>query len=326
MTNTNPMTIYRTHGRKLSIAALATVAGLWAAPPGAANPAATDAETGQRIFQEKCAACHTVGGGDLVGPDLKGVTAQRPREWLQRWIAAPDEMLAAGDPVATALLHRFHEVPMPNSHLNAPDIAAVLAYLATSAPGAAMAPATGAVAGREESTPALGSGGAATAAVGTTTALAAGTSIAAVGDPEIGKELFTGAARFRNGGPPCMACHSVAGIGALGGGQLGPDLTTVVTRLGGVAALRAFVGGSPTPTMSAIWSRTPITTGERDDVVAFLAQAALFQRPAQAMWQLAGLSALGLVILLAIIGWVWRGRLRDGVRRPMIAKQRKARS
>lgn len=148
---------------------------------------------------------------------------------------------------------------------------------------------------------------------------------AAVGDPAMGKELFTGAARFRNGGPPCMACHSVAGIGALGGGQLGPDLTTVVTRFGGVAAVSAFVGGSPTPTMNAIWQRAPLTTEERADMVAFLAQAALTQRPTQMIWQLALLAVLGLAILLVIAGWVWRGRLRE-VRRPMIARQRQARA
>ncbi|MFN3338009.1 MAG: hypothetical protein ACK42I_10985, partial [Thermomicrobium sp.] len=45
------------------------------------------------------------------------------------------------------------------------------------------------------------------------------------GDPIRGKELFTGVLRFENGGPPCQACHSIGGIGALGGGQLGPDLT-----------------------------------------------------------------------------------------------------
>ncbi len=305
MTNANRRPAYQTQGRKLPIAALAATMGLWAALAGAAAPAGTDVGAGQRIFQEKCAACHTVGKGDLVGPDLEGVTAQRPHEWLQRWIAAPDQMLAAGDPVATALLHEFHEVPMPNLHLSASDIAAVLAYLATSAPGAPGVPS------------------AAPASPGAATTPPAAAPIVAVGDPDIGKELFTGTARFHNGGPPCMACHGAAGIGALGGGQLGPDLTTVVTRLGGVAAVSAFVGGSPTPTMSAVWSRTPLTAGERADVVAFLAQAAVSLRPPQAIWQLAGLSVLGLAIQLAIIGWVWRRRLRDGVRRPMLARQRK---
>lgn len=297
MTNTKPTTTGRTACR----VALLAIAGVWAAQP-VANAAASEADTGKQIFQQKCSACHTVGAGALVGPDLKGVTAQRPRAWLEHWIAAPDQVLAQKDPVAVGLLHQFHDVPMPNLGLSAADIAAVLAYLGTTAPGAAPAPA------------------AAAAAAAPVPAGAA----ALPGDAEVGKELFTGTLRFRNGGPPCMACHSVAGIGALGGGQLGPDLTTVVTRYGGPAALSAFVGGSPTPTMNAVWRRTPLTAQERANVVAFLTQAALTQRPAQAIWQLALLAVAGLAILLAIGGWVWRRRLRDGVRRPMIARQAQA--
>lgn len=292
MTNTNPTVLCR-RGR-LAIAALAALAALCSALPAAASPAGSDAQAGQLLFREKCAACHTVGKGDLVGPDLKGVTAQRPRAWLERWIAAPDEMLAKHDPVATALLHRFREVPMPNLHLDAAEITAVLAYLATSVAG--------------------------------TRATEPGAPVIAIGDPAIGKELFMGATRFRNGGPPCMACHSVAGIGALGGGQLGPDLTAVVERFGGAAAVSVFVGSSPTPTMNAIWMRAPLAAGERADVVAFLARASVSRRPAQAVWQLAGLSVLGLAILLALAGWIWRRRLRDGVRRPMIAGRRSVRS
>ena len=139
------------------------------------------------------------------------------------------------------------------------------------------------------------------------------------GNPEIGKELFTGVVRFANGGPPCMACHSAGGIGALGGGQLGPDLTAVATRYGGAAGLDAFVAGTPTPTMKAVWSQHPLTTEERASVVAFLGQAGVSERPAEAIWQLAGLAALGLVVLLAVAGFRWRNRLRNGVRRPMMA-------
>lgn len=314
MTVTNPVSIRARLRRELSIAAITTIAGIGAVMPGAANAAGTDpqAEAGQQIFQQKCAACHTVGKGDLVGPDLEGITTHRPTEWLQRWIAAPDEMLAENDPVAIALLHKFHDVPMPNLQLSAPEITAVLAYLATTTPGA---PA-------ESSAAAVGPSAASRSVAAATPPISS--SVVAVGDPRNGKELFTGATRFGNGGPSCMACHSVAGIGALGGGQLGPDLTTVVTRFGGVAAVSAFIGGSPTPTMAAVWARTPLTAGERADLTAFLAQAAVSQRPAQAIWNLAGLSVLGLVAVFAITGWVWGRRLHE-VRRPMIAARREAR-
>jgi cytochrome c2 len=270
--------------RLLSIFALATIAGLWA--PAVAN-AAGDADAGKQIFQEKCTACHTIGNGPLVGPDLKGVTTKQSHDWLEHWIAAPDKMLAEKDPTATDLLHQFHDVPMPNLGLSSSDVTAVIAFLETataqpSAPATASAPAV-------------------------------------KGDPESGKSLFTGVTRFANGGPPCMACHSVGGIGALGGGQLGPDLTGVTGRMGGEAGLNAFVAGTPTPTMKAVWSQHPLSTEERANVVAFLGQAGVSQRPAQAIWQLGGLAALGLVILLVIAGLRWQNRLRNGVRRPMMA-------
>jgi len=274
--------------RWLSIVALA-ITGIWAALSAVANAAETDAAAGQQLFQEKCVACHTVGKGALVGPDLKGVTEKRPREWLEQWILAPDVMLAKKDPVATELLHQFRDVPMPNQGLSTSEVTAVLAYLETAA-AQPSAPATEAA-----SAPAV------------------------QGNPEIGKDLFTGVVRFQNGGPPCMACHSVGGIGALGGGQLGPDLTTLVARFGGAAGVDAFVAGMPTPTMKAVWSKYPLTTEERASVVAFLAEAGVSQRPAQAIWQLGVLAALGLAILLAVAALTWRKRLRFGVRRPMMA-------
>jgi len=136
----------------------------------------------------------------------------------------------------------------------------------------------------------------------------------------IGKDLFTGVTRFLNGGPPCMACHSVSGIGALGGGQLGPDLTGSGEKYGGAAGLDAFIAGSPTPTMRAVWSQRPLTPEERAGVVAFLGQAGVIQRPAGAIWQLGGLAALGLIVLLGIAGFTWQNRSRNGVWRPMVSE------
>lgn len=96
-------------------------------------------------------------------------------------------------------------------------------------------------------------------------------------------------------------------------------MTTVATQFGGVAAVDAFIAGTPTPTMKAVWSQHPLTTEERANVVTFLAQAGLSQRPAEAIWQLAGLTVLGVIVLLAIAGFRWRNRLKFGVRRPMMA-------
>jgi protein SCO1/2 len=86
-------------------------------------------EQGKYIFGSQCSACHTIGQGDKVGPDLLGVTNRRERAWLARYILAPDEMLDAGDPVATALFKKYKNVRMPNLRLGSADVAALLSYL-----------------------------------------------------------------------------------------------------------------------------------------------------------------------------------------------------
>jgi protein SCO1/2 len=88
-------------------------------------------EQGRYIFGSQCSACHTIGQGDKVGPDLLGVTTRRERAWLARYILAPDEMLDAGDPVATALFKKYKSVRMPNLRLGSADVAALISFLET---------------------------------------------------------------------------------------------------------------------------------------------------------------------------------------------------
>ncbi len=81
------------------------------------------------LFESRCGACHTIGNGDRVGPDLAGVTARRDRAWLSRYLAEPDRMRAEGDPIATALFAKYNNVPMPNLRLSGIEIAALLSFL-----------------------------------------------------------------------------------------------------------------------------------------------------------------------------------------------------
>ena len=86
-------------------------------------------DAGAYLFQTKCAACHTLGQGDSIGPDLQGVTGIRDRAWLERFIKTPDEVLAENDPVATALLAKYNQVLMPNLRLGDGDVAALMKYI-----------------------------------------------------------------------------------------------------------------------------------------------------------------------------------------------------
>ncbi len=255
-----------------------------------ASPPWQSPTEGQTIFQSTCTGCHTIGGGVLVGPDLKGVTTRRTKEWLTNWISGPDKVIASKDPTAMQLLAQFNNLQMPNLGLTPNQVASLIAYLDT-ASTTQSAPAQPQVA------PAI------------------------AGDPVAGKALFTGVVRLQNGGPPCMGCHSVGPIGALGGGVLGPDLTGAYTKYGGDAGLQAFLNSTPTVTMNAVWTRQPLTPQEQANLVAFLKQASVSERPADAVGQLALAAVGGAILLLALAQFYWRKRL-VGVRRPMVSRNK----
>jgi mono/diheme cytochrome c family protein len=245
-----------------------------------ATPAAR-ADDGAAIFSAKCSACHTIGKGKTVGPDLKGITSKEPHDWLVKWVSSPSAMVKSGDPTATQLVKQY-PLQMPDLGLSSSDVEAVLGYIAQQSGGAA--------------------GGASSAAQAPAVAFPAGDSVR-------GRELFVGGARFKNGGAPCMSCHSISGIGALGGGTLGPDLSGAYQKYGGTEGLEAFISGLPTPTMNAVWSRNPLTPQEIADVTAFIKEASVAERPLNSIGRLAVLAVIGLIIIGAIIGTVWRRRL-----------------
>jgi cytochrome c2 len=91
---------------------------------------APDVKRGKTLFESKgCNGCHTIGGGRRAGPDLKGVTTRRSREWLQKWIKDPDAMLAS-DSTAQQLMKEANGIKMVNPHLNSDaDINALIDYL-----------------------------------------------------------------------------------------------------------------------------------------------------------------------------------------------------
>ncbi len=95
----------------------------------AAAGAVSDNSPGSNLFRTRCRSCHTIGEGDRLGPDLRGVVNARPLAWLTRWIKDPDEMLAERDPTATAMMARYRNLPMPDVGLSDADVRDVIAYL-----------------------------------------------------------------------------------------------------------------------------------------------------------------------------------------------------
>ncbi len=117
--------------------ALLVAAAAFAA--GAAR-AAEPADEGRLLFEQKCTACHTIGAGDRVGPDLRGVTDRVSQDWLLTFITAPEKMIAAKDEVAVRLYEKYNRIVMPTLGLKQSEAQALFAYLR--AAGAAPAAAT----------------------------------------------------------------------------------------------------------------------------------------------------------------------------------------
>lgn len=91
--------------------------------------AVAQAIDGAALFERNCIACHTLGGGDRVGPDLARVSVRRDGAWLRRMISEPDALIAEGDPIMTRLIERYNGIVMPNLGLDDASTDALLAHL-----------------------------------------------------------------------------------------------------------------------------------------------------------------------------------------------------
>jgi cytochrome c553 len=76
-----------------------------------------------------CSACHTVGKGKLIGPDLKGVNERHDEAWLLKFIKSSQTMVKAGDPVAVKLFEENNKIPMPDNNLSDDQIRGILNYI-----------------------------------------------------------------------------------------------------------------------------------------------------------------------------------------------------
>lgn len=271
--------------------ALATIISV---APGA-TAAAQDADA---FFKNNCAACHTIGGGRLTGPDLKGATTRRDREWLRAFIPAPIKKIESGDPYALALQKESYGLVMPTLPSLTPDLVdGLIDYIAAQSGGTTSA--------AEPAQP---------APINFTPA-----------DVSAGRAIFAGRQRLAAGGPACISCHTVKGVGGLGGGELAPDLTLVSQRLGGARGLTAWLGAPATPTMQSLFAKRALAQTEVTPLVAYFESTANSGTPDAG----AGLVAFGAIGLsLAVVGLVlmdtaWKDRFRS-VRRALVEQAKRS--
>lgn len=193
------------------------------------------------IFATKCSSCHTYGRGDLVGPDLKGVSTRRSRPWLMSWIRSSERMIRTGDVTAVAVFKKYGQQRMPDHQLSDSDLGRLIDYLAADGPES-----DGRKAPRLAAT-------------------------ATPHDVEIGRDLFFGQRVFARGAATCASCHSIQDQPALAGGSLGPDLTLAYSKYQD-KGLRSLLEWDCLPRTPAADGR-PITDDESFALRAFLRKA-----------------------------------------------------
>lgn len=241
----------------------------------------------EAFFKKNCASCHTIGGGKLTGPDLKDMHLRKDDQWIKDFINDPMAVINSGDSYALKILEESRGVVMPKVGGLTPFITQSLLDLIKKE--------------SQKDKSIFGSAGVKDRPL-------------TKKDIEIGKQLFMGEKSFKNNGVACIACHQVNGMGSLGGGRLGPDLTKVYSRLGGKKALSAWLGSPSSETMAPIYNNHPIDESEVLPLVAFFKDSNKSEVSGESgkqdfIFMIIGI--LGLIFSLIIFDLIWGNRLQS---------------
>lgn len=148
-------------------------------------------------------------------------------------------------------------------------------------------------------------------------------------DIKLGRDIFEGTVRLKNGGASCNTCHHVQNDAVIGGGVLAAELTTSFSRMGaeGVTAMLPRDGAeSPFPVMQAAYQGKEITENEARALVAFLQDAdkqSALQKPSQYSLKMFLAGCAGVIVMLIFFGIVGKGRKRKSVNSEIFERQMK---
>ncbi len=195
---------------------------------GVLFPAVVFAQDTPDYFRQNCMSCHTIGGGRLTGPDLKGITEQQEpgREWLINFMMDPKSVVDSGDAYALKIFEEARNVQMPTLPGMTRDRAEKLLDLIEAESKLEESQFKGLQISDKPFTD---------------------------GDRAEGRAIFLGRQRLAGGGTACISCHSMYDTPAFGGGRLGPDLTNVSERLKGRKSLAAWLMAPSTETMQPVF-------------------------------------------------------------------------
>ncbi len=259
---------------------------------------------GETIFNKTCIACHTIGSGRLVGPDLKDITDRRSEEWLISFVKSSQSMIKSGDPDAVAIFNEYNKLVMLDQNLTDDEVKDVMLYIEQQSSGS-----------------------------GQTTALtediesSTGMTIDEAGENEVsaGRRLFLGEVRLKNGGAACISCHNVTGENLSAGGLLAMDLTNTYSRLN-APGVYSIMFSSPFAVMNAAYNNNKITKDEAFYLIAFLKQADInsANQPVNYQSSFLWMGLIGTAVLFGLYGGIWWNRKRKPVNDKIFKRQIKA--
>lgn len=232
-------------------------------------------DRGEAIFNQICVACHTIGNGRLVGPDLAGVHIRRDESWLINMIQSAQSLIDEGDTVAEALLAEYNGIVMPSQTLPIDDIRAVLGYIALQ---------SGGVDAIDEPAPEVN------------------TEDLLPGNVQFGRDLFVGRVRFQNRGASCITCHNLNTGDVMTGGSLAKDLTDSVPRLTRLG-VDAMMASPPFAPMRVAFDGKEVTEEERKAIVDYLQFVEANQDGSETQSYGVTLLTYGLIGIVVLLGF-----------------------
>lgn len=255
------------------------------------------AQDGEATFKANCAACHSIGGGKLVGPDLKGITQKRKIDWIKKFIKNSAEFINSGDADAVAIAKEYNNMLMPPSTLPDAEIDLIIKYMQTKS--------------GDSSTP--------TVAID----YLKDSKDANVRD---GYQLFIGAKPFKNSGVSCIACHNTDQYGS--GGKLAKNLTVSFNNLS-ADGIKAMLASPAFPAMINSYKNNALTEEEIFNLTSYLRATATNKLPtdiskkASLRFNFLLYGFIGFLAFFIFFLLIYRSRKRGSVNDEIINRQLK---
>ncbi|MCF8227787.1 MAG: cytochrome c [Bacteroidales bacterium] len=251
------------------------------------------AQNGADLYNQYCAACHTIGSGDLIGPDLKGITGKRGQTWLISFIQSSETMIKDGNPEAVKVFEKYNKTPMPDQPLDNSEVEKVLDYIS----------------GQSSSDTGMETKGQ------TNKPGEKSTFNYTKADVQTGLALFKGTRQLENGGASCVSCHTIKHDAVIAGGSLARNLTDSYNNMG-IPGIQAILVNPPFPEMSISYKNHPLTDKEVNALTAFLADSskeAIYQIPRDNAKYFVITGIFLWMIFIGIIALIWVRRKRGSV-------------